>query len=139
MRFSRLVANESARDSPPNLRMRAPRISPSRRSTTLAGLVVSAMAPAATIMATNKNARSGSRNVTLHLDLDHLTNPEEADRLQDDRSGQHDLSHAFVEEQVHHFRVDARQHHRQHGGQRQQHVAREASVRGVDADLPANL
>src|SRR5581483_4886852 len=96
-------------------------------------------APAAMRSDTNRNASTGRSNVTLHLDLDDLSNPHEPDRLQDHTGNQHRLTHALVEEWRHELGIDVRQRDRKRRGQRQQHVAGKSPVRGMHADLAQDL
>src|SRR5688572_11691599 len=99
---------------------------------------MSRSAAAATMSDPNTNARIGSI-LTLHLDLDDLTDPYVADELHDGRDAEQHLTHALAEEQVHVIRVDERQRDAEEGRKRQEHVAREASVRRVHPDLPQDL
>src|SRR6478672_810589 len=63
----------------PKTPARAATTSPSRRSMVPALLGLIAIAAPATSNETNRKPRSGSRIVTLYLDLDDLTDPEVAD------------------------------------------------------------
>src|SRR5262245_38533932 len=116
-----------------------PPISSRRRSMTPAPCGASAIAAPATRSETNTKPSSGSSSITSHLDLDDLADPEVADRLHDDGAAHHHLTHALLEQEAHVFRVDEHQRAREHGGQRQQHVAGEAPVRGMDPHLTQNL
>src|SRR6186997_938872 len=89
----------------------------------------STMAAAAMSSETNTNPSSGRMTVTLYLDLDDLANPEVANRLHDDGAHDHHLAHLFLEQQIHVLGIHPRQ----------QHIAGETAVRGVDPDLPQNL
>src|SRR5262247_1188895 len=99
----------------------------------------STIAAAAMRSETKTNPSSGRSNVTLHLDLDDLTNPEVPDRLHDNGAHDHHLAHSFLEQQVHVIGVDPGEGHAKRRRQPQQHVASEPSVRRVDANLPQNL
>src|SRR5687768_16728423 len=103
----------SAVSRPPPTITRAPRISPRRCSTIPPPAGARTIATAPMISAMNRNARSGRRIVTLHLDLDDLADPEEADRLQHHGADDHHLSQAFVEQELHLVGRDERQRHRQ--------------------------
>src|SRR5689334_14672163 len=87
----------------------------------------------------NRKASSGSSMVTSHLDLDNLTDPEEADGLHHDRADEHHLPHRLAEEQLHLFRVDVRERRGKTRRQCEKHVAGEAAVRCMDADLASDL
>src|SRR5581483_11727921 len=84
----------------------APVTSPRRRSIAAASPGANAYAAPTTTALAKRNASSGRSRVTSHLDLDHLTDPQIADRLQHDRPHQHHLTHVLAEEEVHVFRVD---------------------------------
>ena len=93
----------------------------------------------ATSSEANEKRESGSSIVTSHLDLDDLPDPDEADRLHDDRADEHHLAHVLVEKQRSCVGVDERQRDGEGGRQRHQHVAGEAAVRRVHAHLAEDL
>src|SRR6478672_10351073 len=84
-------------------------ISPRRRSIVVVPSDDSASAAATTSSEANRNASRGRSIVTLHLDLDDLADPQEADRLHHDRPHQHHLAHVLAEEQLHVLGIDHRQ------------------------------
>src|SRR5439155_1256482 len=77
-----------------------PVTSPRRRSIALE-LGDNAIAAAAMMSDAKTNARSGSKNVTLHLDLDDLADPDIANHLHDDCAHQQLLAQLLIEQQVH--------------------------------------
>src|SRR5947207_16014634 len=83
----------------------------------------------------NTKASSGSRIVTLHLDLDDLADPDIANHLHHDRHRQQLLAELFVEEQLHMSGIDDLERHAERRRQRHQHPAREPAMGRVDADL----
>src|SRR5688572_28758621 len=87
----------------------------------------------------NRNPTRGSRNVTLHLDLDDLTDPDEPDRLHDDGAHHHHLPHPDREERPHVVGADEHQRDGQECRKSEQHIAGEPAMRGVDAHLAQNL
>src|SRR6266550_3191566 len=116
------------------------RVSSSRRrsiATALPGIITSAIA--VMISDPKTKARRGRTIDTLHLDLDDLLDPYEPDGLHDDRGHEHHLPHAFAEEHVHVFGIDERECNREDGRQGKQHVARQPSMRRVDAHLAQDL
>src|SRR3989304_3799297 len=76
-----------------------------RRSMAAPRLGISATAAAAPTGEPNTNARSGSSITTLHLDLDDALDPQEPERLHDERGHQQHLSHALAKQHVPVFRV----------------------------------
>src|SRR6476660_4264081 len=110
--------------------VRADASSSRRRSIAPARLGSSANAAAATMIDRKTNTSSGSI-IALYLDLDDLTDPYVADGLHHHGGHQEHLAHALPEQQVHVIGVDEGQRDTQHRGQRQQHVAGHAPVRGV--------
>src|SRR4051812_5750985 len=110
-----------------------------RRSIAPARLGMRAIAIAAMTIDPNTNASNGRNIVTLHLYLDDLLDPQEPDGLHHERAGQEHPADWLAEEHVHVVGVDERERYAQHGGQRQQHVAGEPAVRGIDADLSQDL
>src|SRR5690348_6243838 len=77
-----------------------PRSSPRRRSMVAVAPCDIDRATAATSSETKRNPIRGSNRVTLHLDLDDLTNPDEADRLHHERHHQHRLPQFVGEQQM---------------------------------------
>src|SRR5262249_38657501 len=114
-------------------------ISPRRRSIVEVAPDDRAIAAAVTSSAANRNASTGRSMAALDLDFDDLTDPDVSDGLHDDRADQHRLPHPLVKQQAHVLGIDERQGDGERRWQRQQHVAGEAAVRGVDADLTADL
>src|SRR6476661_8487123 len=110
-----------------------------RRSMAPARLGMSAIAIAAITIEPNTNASNGRNIVTLHLYLDDLLDPQEADGLHHERAGQQHPAERLVEEHVHVIGVDERERDAQHRRQREQDVAGEPAVRGVDPDLAQDL
>ena len=74
-----------------------------------------------------------------HLDLDDLSNPHEAYRLENDGADEHHLTHVLLEQHAHVLGADEHQRDRECRRQRQQHVPCHAPVRGVDAHLTEDL
>src|SRR4051812_23347866 len=110
-----------------------------RRSIAPARLGMRAIAIAAMTIDPNTNASNGRNIVTLHLYLDDLLDPQEADGLHHERARQEHPAERLVEEHVHVIGVDERERDAQHRRQREQDVPGEASVRGVDPDLAQDL
>src|SRR4030095_1854860 len=77
-----------------------PAISPRRWRMTAAFPGDRAMTPAATSSVTVANAMRGSSSVTLHLDLDHLADPDEADHLHDDRRPEQHVTDLLLEQRL---------------------------------------
>src|SRR5438093_904413 len=96
------------------------------------------IAAATTSSDTKRNASIGS-SIILDLDLDHLTDPEEANRLKPDGPEQHELTHVLPKQHVHVFRIDHRQRYGERRRKREQDVTREAAVCRMDAHLAADL
>src|SRR5712692_10581637 len=119
--------------------MVVPVTSPSRRSIAAAESGASASAAAATSSDPNMKASNAINTVTLHLDLDDPADPEEPNRLHHEGNEQRHLAHAVLEEQLHVLRVEHRQDDAQRRRQGQQDEGGEAAVRGVHANLPADL
>src|SRR5229473_936472 len=119
--------------------MDVPVTSPSRRSIAAAESGTSASAAAATSSDPNANASSAINTVTLHLDLDDPADPEEPDRLHDERDHQRQLAGAVFEEQLHVIRVEHRQRDGQGRRQRKQDEGGEPAVRRVHTNLAADL
>src|SRR5215831_7279691 len=119
-------------------RSASPITSPSRRSMA-DPLGVTAIAPAAMISETNRNAIKGRNRVTSHLDLHHLANPEVPDDLHDNRAFQHQVAEVLLKERRHVVRVDRRQRNGQKRRQTEKHIPGESTVRRVDADLAQDL
>ena len=96
--------------------------------------------PPAISSETKRNAEQRQQQLTLHLDLDDLADPEESDRLHDDRAPisivcpMCSVNSSFMCSGLMNDQRD-----RQRRRQRQQHVAGEAAVRRVHAHLPQNL
>src|SRR5437899_11491685 len=88
---------------------------------------------------TKRNASIGSSNITVDLDLDHLADPDEANRLKPDGPEQHELAHVLPKQHVHVFRIDHRQRYRERRRKREQDVTRKAAVCRMDAHLTADL
>src|SRR5262245_24213917 len=114
-------------------------VSSSRRASMVeAADGMKAYASAPTSIEPNRNAMRGI-SIALYLDLDDLFDPEIPDRLHDRGGAEEHVADPLAEEQLHVLGVDERQGDGQERRQRQQHVAGQASVRGVDADLAQDL
>jgi hypothetical protein len=99
----------------------------------------SAIAAAATSSDAKRTQGAEAAAPRLHLDLDDLTNPEEADRLHHAAHRSASSAPSARETGVHVLGIDERQRNGERCRQREQHVAGEAAVRGVHADLPLDL
>src|SRR5258705_162288 len=114
-------------------------ISNRRCSTTAEARGVRAMPAPKMSSETKTNPSNGNSSVTSHLDLDDVSNPEVPDRLENDGAGEHYSAHRLAKQELHLFGSDRRQRYGERGGKSEQHVPREAAMRGVRADLAANL
>src|SRR5215203_2792355 len=99
--------------------------SPSRRAIVVVAPCDMYIAAATTSSETNRNPIRGSSTITLHLDLDDLANPEEADRLHHDRAKDHRAPHLRFDQRLDVLGADDRQHQGQRGREGQQDECRE--------------